>query len=44
LIRQMKRQMVEHAAQLCFERASWIKRHIDLLQGRTRDSADYQPG
>jgi excinuclease UvrABC nuclease subunit len=33
VIRQMKRQMVEYAAQLQFERASWTRRHIEQLQG-----------
>jgi excinuclease ABC subunit C len=33
VIRQMKRQMVESAAELHFERASWIKRHVEQLAG-----------
>ena len=33
LIREMKRRMAEHAAGLRFERAAWIKRHVDLLEG-----------
>jgi excinuclease ABC subunit C len=33
LIRHMKRQMAAYAAQLRFEQASWIKRHIELLEG-----------
>jgi len=33
LIRHLKRQMVESAAQLRFERASWLKQHVELLEG-----------
>ena len=33
LIRGMKRGMAEHAAALRFERAAWIKRHVELLEG-----------
>jgi excinuclease ABC subunit C len=33
LLRRMKRQMSEYAAELRFERASWVKHHIELLEG-----------
>lgn len=33
LLHHLKRQMVASAAQLRFERASWLKRHVELLEG-----------
>jgi excinuclease ABC subunit C len=33
LMRHLKREMVESAAQLRFERASWLKQHVELLEG-----------
>jgi excinuclease ABC subunit C len=33
LIRAMKREMAAHAAALRFERAAWVKRHVELLEG-----------
>jgi excinuclease ABC subunit C len=33
LIRALRREMAEHAAATRFERAAWIKRHVELLEG-----------
>jgi excinuclease ABC subunit C len=33
LLHHLKRQMLDSAAQLRFERASWLKRHVELLEG-----------